>query len=61
MFKQQEIQLVAAFKAMSELDRQMLLYLAEARATANKINCPKLKLVPNLLPSDPGCLLRTAR
>lgn len=59
MFKQHKLRLDSAFDNMSELDQQMLLALAEARAAAYQAKKPKLSLV-NLLPSSTSGLLRTA-
>lgn len=58
--QQQKERLNRAFDVMSELDRTMLVTLAEDRAAAFAKKRASLRLVPNLLPPGTGGLLRTA-
>jgi hypothetical protein len=58
--QQQKERLNRAFDNMSELDRIMLVTLAEDRANAFAKKRAVLRLVPNLLPPGASSLFRTA-
>lgn len=62
MRKQQEQKLLTAYQNMSDLDRVMLLSLAESRSAAWAQKQPQLRLVTGLgsNPASSGSFLRTA-